>query len=66
VYEVVEPIRPFAKAEVDVEQRPTGYQVLKAAINGFGVTSSAEEALVEMHNRFEKGEFGNGQPSGVY
>lgn len=66
VYEVVEPIRPFAKAQVDVEQVPTGYQVLKATINGFGVTSSAEEALVEMHNRFEKGEFGNGQPSGVY
>ncbi len=66
VYEVVEPIRPFAKAQVDVEQVPTGYQVLKATINGFGVTSSAEEALIEMHNRFEKGEFGNGQPSGVY
>jgi len=67
VYEIVETIRPVQKSTGLEQTYPTGYQVLKAVIGGFGgKTSSAEAALVEMHNRFEKGEFGLGLPSGVY
>ena len=66
VYEIVETVRPMQKNHGLEQKYPTGYQILKATINGFGVTTSAEQALVEMHSRFEKGEFGLGLPSGVY
>jgi len=65
-YEIVKTVRPKIYIAEEVSTVPTGYQILKAVSNGFGVTSSAEEALTIMYNKEANGEFGNGQPQGVY
>lgn len=68
-YEFVKTVRPILKGvQFDTEQKvPTGYQVLKSIISGWnGQTSSAEEALTIAYNKLERGEFGNGLPTGGY
>lgn len=68
-YEFVKTVRPILKGvQFDAEQKvPTGYQVLKSIISGWnGQTSSAEEALTIAYNKLERGEFGNGLPTGGY
>lgn len=65
-YEIVKTIRPQGLNSRNPENKsvPTGYQVIKAAISGWGgKTSSAEEALTIMYQKEARGEFGNGQPS---
>jgi hypothetical protein len=67
-YEIIKTVRPILKtSQVEVSQIPTGYQVLKAIINGWnGKTSSAEESLTIAYNKLESGEFGTGLPTGGY
>lgn len=65
-YEIVKTIRPKVYQPDELKSVPTGYQILKATANGWGKTSSAEEALTMMYEKYENGEFGNGLPSGVY
>jgi len=68
-YEIVKTVRPKVYREEPRSSLPTGYQVLKAAANGWnGETQSAEEALTIMYRKEAAGEFGNGQPTfeGVY
>lgn len=69
-YEIVKTVRPILKSHpIDSETKvPTGYQVLKAIVSGWGgKTSSAEEALTIAYNKLDAGEFGNGFPTqGVY
>ncbi len=65
-YEIVKTVRPKVYQPDELKSVPTGYQILKATINGFGKTSSAEEALTLMYEKYENGEFGNGLPQGVY
>ena len=65
VYEIVKTVRPKVYVEAQEEKSiPTAYQVIKAAANGFGETSSAEDALTLMYAKFQNGEFGNGLPTG--
>lgn len=61
-YKVVETVRPIIKS-YDNKSVPTAYQMLKACEQGFGETKSADQALVILHQKMLKGEFGNGQPS---
>ena len=66
-YEIVKTVRPILKSHpIDSKTKvPTGYQVLKAIVSGWGgKTSSAEEALTIAYNKLEAGEFGNGFPTG--
>ncbi len=68
-YEFVKTVRPILKGiQYDSEKTvPTGYQVLKSIVSGWGgKTSSAEEALTMAYNKLESGELGNGLPQGVY
>jgi hypothetical protein len=66
-YEIVKTVRPILKSHpVDSQTTvPTGYQILKAIVSGWGgKTSSAEESLTIAYNKLEAGEFGNGFPTG--
>jgi len=62
-YKIVETVRPMIKARADNDNVPTAYQMLKAVENGFGETRDAAQALVIMHQKMLKGEFGDGNPS---
>lgn len=66
LYEIVKTVRPKVYQPEELKSVPTGYQILKATANGWGKTSSAEEALTIMYEKYENGEFGNGLPQGVY
>jgi len=66
LYEIVKTVRPKVYQPDELKSVPTGYQILKATANGWGKTSSAEEALTIMYEKYENGEFGNGLPQGVY
>lgn len=63
LYKVVETVRPIIKSR-DSANKPTAYQMLKACEQGFGQTKNAADALVIMHQKMLKGEFGDGNPSG--
>lgn len=68
-YEFVKTVRPILKGvQYDGDTKvPTGYQILKSIVSGWnGQTSSAEEALTIAYNKMERGEFGNGLPTGGY
>ena len=62
-YEIVKTVRPKVYQDEPRSNIPTAYQMLKATINGFGETQSAEQALILMHQKYEEGQFGNGQPT---
>lgn len=67
-YEIIKTVRPKVYQPDEVSNIPTAYAMLKAAANGFGETTNAEEALTIMYRKYEAGEFGNGLPTfqGVY
>ncbi len=62
-YEIVKTVRPKVYQDEPRSNIPTAYQMLKATINGFGETQDAEKALVLMHEKYESGEFGTGNPT---
>jgi hypothetical protein len=64
VYEIVKTVRPKIYQGEQKTSVPTGYQVLKAAANGFGETTDASAALTKMYEKFANGDFGNGLPTG--
>jgi len=67
LYEIVKTVRPKIYQPEEQSSVPTGYQILKAVASGWGgKTQSAEEALTIMYEKELNGEFGNGQPRGVY
>lgn len=66
-YEIVKTVRPKVYQADQLSNVPTGYQIIKAAANGWdGKTQSAEEALTIMYEKEANGEFGTGQPQGAY
>lgn len=65
IYKVVDTVRPLIKSSVAQDSVPTAYQMLKACEQGFGETKDANQALVIMHQKMQKGEFGDGTVTGV-
>ena len=64
IYKVVETVRPIIKSRGSYSDIPSAYQMLKAVEGGFGETRDADRALVLMHEKMARGEFGDGRPSG--
>jgi hypothetical protein len=64
IYKVVQTVRPIIKSHSYSAGTPSAYQMLKAVEQGFGETRDADRALVLMHEKMARGEFGDGRPSG--
>lgn len=66
-YVVAETVRPRIFQKTHEGAVPTGYQILKAIENGWnGQFAKADDSFAEAMRRLEIGEFGTGNPVGVY